>query len=84
TIKTTFWPDQRPSKASSNFHTTLYRARQALGNKDVIILDEEQYRFNSSVNLWYDVNIFTRYIREAEKMVDPYGKMELLRQATKM
>lgn len=41
-ISLDFWPDTNPQKVRSNFHTTLYRVRQALGD-NIIVFKDKQY-----------------------------------------
>jgi len=48
-----FWPDADPQKVRSNFHTTLWRARQAVG-EDVILHNGERYLINPDVRIWCD------------------------------
>lgn len=59
-----FWPDSSPKRVRSNFHTTLYRARQALGD-NVVIFDEERYRTNSNVDIVCDALLMEDYVRQA-------------------
>lgn len=77
-----FWPDFSPGKVSSNFHATLWRVRQALGFKDSIVFEDEQYALHPSIQTWYDAGEFQAYIRQAN--ASPAGsaeQAELLRQA---
>ncbi len=48
-----FWPDSPPKRVRSNFHTTLYRARQALG-ENVIEFRDGLYFINPEIDLWCD------------------------------
>ena len=52
-ISLIFWPDASPERVRSNFHTTLYRARQAVG-EDVILFEDGRYVINSDVDIWCD------------------------------
>jgi len=77
-----FWPDFSPGKVSSNFHATLWRVRQALGFKDSILFEDEQYCLHPSIQTWYDAGEFENYVRQA--IASPAGsaeRAELLRQA---
>lgn len=50
-----FWPDSSPDRARSRFHTTLYRARQALGENFIIFQeDEDCYLLNPETEIWCD------------------------------
>ena len=52
-ISLAFWPDASPERVRSNFHTTLYRARQAVG-EDVILFEDGRYLINPDVDIWCD------------------------------
>jgi len=52
-INLEFWPDSSPNRARSRFHTTLYRARQALG-ENTIIFQDEMYQLNPDTEIWCD------------------------------
>lgn len=73
------WPDFTQAKATSNFHSTLWRVRKALDSKDGIIFDENKYLLHPSINYQYDVLDFESYINRAngnhvsqEKQIDLY------------
>jgi len=59
-----FWPDDLPGDVRSNFNTTLYRTRQALG-KNVIVLDDERYLINPDLALWCDAHEMQKFIHQA-------------------
>ncbi len=61
-----FWPDSSSQRVRSNFHTTLHRARHAVG-ADAIPFDEasEQYLINPELDLWCDAFQFEALVREA-------------------
>jgi two-component SAPR family response regulator len=85
TIGLEFWPDFSAGKISSNFHATLWRVRQALGFKDAILFEGDQYSLHPSIHFWYDVAEFEGYIRSANKpgLSDP-ERSEILKQAIKL
>lgn len=60
-----FWPDSSSSRVRSNFHTTLYRARRALG-ENVILFDNDLYRINPAVSVWCDAQVFSQYVKQAQ------------------
>lgn len=62
-----FWPESSSSRVRSNFHTTLYRARRALG-ENAIVFENDLYRINPEVSIWCDALIFKRYVREAQML----------------
>lgn len=64
-IKLDFWPEFSQGKASSNFQSTLWRTRNALGKKDLIIFSEGGYDFAQNVRIAYDVDQFTEHLRQA-------------------
>jgi DNA-binding SARP family transcriptional activator len=64
-ISLVFWPDSTPRQVRANFHTTLYRARQALG-ENVIVLQDDRYRINPDVALWCDVHEMQKLIQQAQ------------------
>lgn len=66
-ISLMFWPDSSTERVRSNFHTTLYRARRALG-ENVILYDDDVYRINPAVNIWCDALVFSRYIQQAQML----------------
>jgi len=56
-IAAAIWPDLSPSKSTSNFHISLYRARQALF-PGLVTLHEGRYQIAPDIGIWYDVNEF--------------------------
>ena len=61
-----FWPEFSPAKISSNFHATLWRVRQALGEREIISFHDKKYFLNPSVTIWYDVAEFLLHLKNAE------------------
>lgn len=59
-----FWPDKSYEKSRSIFHTTINRARQAVG-ANVIIRNEDSYGINPEVDLWCDALLFERTVKDA-------------------
>jgi DNA-binding SARP family transcriptional activator len=83
-ISLMFWPDSPASKVRSNFHTTLYRARRALGD-NVILFENDLYCINPSVSVWCDAVIFRRFVLEARML--PYSDVradDLYRKAAEL
>ncbi|MBI3160151.1 MAG: tetratricopeptide repeat protein [Chloroflexi bacterium] len=62
-IALTFWPDFSPGKVNSNFHATLWRVRNALGNPQAIHFDEQGYALHPAHSLYYDVAEFEQAIQ---------------------
>ena len=48
-----FWPDNSADSVRNNFHTTLHRARQALG-KEVVSYANDLYGIRGSLDVWCD------------------------------
>jgi DNA-binding SARP family transcriptional activator len=63
-IYLTFWPNASSKQARSNFHMTLYRARQALG-ANVITFQDDLYRINPDVTVRCDARELTNLARQA-------------------
>ncbi|MCI0710029.1 MAG: tetratricopeptide repeat protein [Chloroflexi bacterium] len=59
-----FWPDAPASKVRSNFHTTLHRARKALGT-EVISYNDNIYSINEELNIWCDARHFETLVSRA-------------------
>lgn len=66
-ISLNFWPDSPSGRVRSNFHTTLYRVRQALG-ENVIIFKDETYCVNMSLDIWCDAQEFLSLARQARPL----------------
>ncbi|MDX2163736.1 MAG: tetratricopeptide repeat protein [bacterium] len=67
TISLDFWPDHSAEKVRSNFHTTLYRVRQALG-ENVVIYQGEQYSINGDLDIWCDAHAFEKLVERAQNL----------------
>ena len=63
-IAAALWPELSPSKAASNFHINLYRARQALF-PGVFIFEDGRYKINPEINIWFDVSEFELKLKNA-------------------
>ncbi len=80
-----FWPDFSPGKISSNFHATLWRVRQAIGFKEAIVFEGEQYSLHPRIRIWYDVAEFQNYLHQAAgSHISSTERSELLRQAVNL
>lgn len=66
-ISLDFWPDSTPSRVRSNFHTTLYRVRQALG-ENIIVFKEDNYAVNPDLDIWCDAHEFETLVRKARPL----------------
>lgn len=68
-ISLAFWPDSTIKRVRSNFHTTLYRARQALG-ENVVVFDDELYKVNPEIEIACDALELDDCVRQA-RMLQP-------------
>ena len=75
-----FWPDASPEDVRFRFKNTVYRVRKATG-KDTILLQDDYYRFNTTLDYEYDVEIFNQAIEQAELTDDPDFKLNYLNMA---
>jgi LuxR family transcriptional regulator, maltose regulon positive regulatory protein len=62
-----FWPDMTASKVRSNFHTTLYRAREALG-ENIICFEEDRYFINPELEITCDAYRMRQMIEQARAL----------------
>jgi ATP/maltotriose-dependent transcriptional regulator MalT/DNA-binding SARP family transcriptional activator len=69
-----FWPDSSPDQLKLQFKKTMYRLRRALG-QDVVLFDQERYRFNRVLDFEYDVDLFLKSIEEAQAATDPVARV---------
>lgn len=54
-INLTFWPDGSSKSVRQRFHTTLHRARNALG-ENAIIFQDNLYQLNPATEIWCDAH----------------------------
>jgi ATP/maltotriose-dependent transcriptional regulator MalT/DNA-binding SARP family transcriptional activator len=62
-----FWPESTTKQVRANFHTTLYRARAAVG-ENAIIFQDGTYRINPDLDLWCDALELETLTRRARLM----------------
>ncbi len=65
-----FWPDNSPAQLKLQFKKTIYRVRRILG-QDVVLLDQDRYRFNRALDYEYDVDSFWAKLARARATTDP-------------
>ncbi len=75
-----FWPDATPDELKLRFKNTLYRLRRAVG-KQAILLQDDYYQFNWSLDYEYDVEVFTGSVQTAMKEKDPRTRLHHLKKA---
>jgi len=75
------WPEIRDSQAlKARFKNEIYRLRRAVG-REVIVFDDEYYRFNPEMDYEYDVEAFDSYIQRVHKIKDASVRIEYLQKA---
>ncbi len=77
-----FWPDAAPEDARFRFKNTVYRLRRAVG-KDVVLLEQDYYRFNNKLDYEYDIESFLKENAAALREKDPQEKIAHLKAAIK-
>jgi ATP/maltotriose-dependent transcriptional regulator MalT len=75
------WPELTdPQSLKKRFKDEIYRLRRAAG-RNVIVFDEEYYRFNRALDYEYDVEAFESYLRRSHKAKDSGERIEWLQKA---
>lgn len=64
-----FWPDSSPEQLRTRFKNAIYRMRSAL-NQEVVLLEDGVYRFDTSVDYEYDVELFLRHVQAGDAATD--------------
>jgi len=75
-----FWPDATPDELKLRFKNTLYRLRRAVG-RQAVLLQEDYYQFNWSLDYEYDVETFSNAIQRAQDTKDVREKIDQLTKA---
>ncbi len=65
-----FWPDASPSEIKFRLKNTIYRMRHAVG-KEAVVLQEEYYTFNHTLDYEYDLENFQKEIAMARNTNNP-------------
>jgi len=75
------WPEMRDAQAlKARFKNDIYRLRRAVG-RDIIVFDDEYYRFNREMDYEYDVEAFDSHLSRSFNTVDLSNRMEHLQKA---
>jgi LuxR family transcriptional regulator, maltose regulon positive regulatory protein len=69
-----FWPDSSPAELKLRFKNVVYRLRHAAG-RDVVLFEDEIYRFNTTLDYEYDVEMFQKEIELAQGADDLHQKI---------
>jgi LuxR family transcriptional regulator, maltose regulon positive regulatory protein len=72
-----FWPDSSLDELRLIFKNVIYRLRYALG-KEVLVFENDHYRFNTGLDYEYDVETFLDYIQRAGQAAGAAEKVEAL------
>ncbi len=73
------WPGKSESKASSSFHTTLYRLRKVMGG-ELVESANRRYYLHNKFNIEYDVDLYrkaSQQARESGSLRDYEAAMQL-------
>ena len=62
-----FWADSHPDQIRTSFHTTIHRARGALG-KNVILFEEGRYFINPELAIWCDALEMEELVKQARPL----------------
>jgi len=80
-IGAALWPEvEDPQALKKRFKNEVYRLRRAVG-RDVIVFEEEYYRFNRELDYEYDVEAFDSHLQRAHKTSDLPARIEHLQKA---
>ena len=77
-----FWPDLPADKVTNNFHSTLWRVRQAVGSDAVVVKNS---RYAVGVDYWFDLREFESLVERA-RLLPPHDwqAQELWREAVEL
>jgi non-specific serine/threonine protein kinase len=62
------WPDASATQLRSSFHVTVHHLRQALGQPEWILYEQQRYAFNHHLPSWFDVESFESHLADARKV----------------
>jgi ATP/maltotriose-dependent transcriptional regulator MalT/two-component SAPR family response regulator len=75
------WPETRDVQAlKARFKNEIYRLRRAVG-RDVIVFEDEYYRFNREMDYEYDVEAFDSHLTRSFKTAGLTSRMDDLQKA---
>jgi predicted ATPase/DNA-binding SARP family transcriptional activator len=66
-----FWPDASAAQVKNSFHVALHHLRRSIGRPDAVVLENDRYRINPELPVWFDAAVFERemeaLLREARR-----------------
>ena len=62
------WPEMSSEQLRSSFHAVLHHLRRALGQPHWILFEKERYRFNGTLDYWYDLQAFEAHLQQARQL----------------
>jgi LuxR family maltose regulon positive regulatory protein len=77
------WPDSSPAQLKVRFKNAIYRLRRALG-QDVVLFDENLYRFNQGLDYEYDVKSFLQKLAQAQTATGLAEHIEAYQEAVRL
>ena len=78
-----YWPDATSEELKLRFKNTLYRLRRAVG-RETILLEEDYYLFNRSLDYEYDAEKFVQLIELSRTAKSSQEKKMLLKSAVEI
>jgi ATP/maltotriose-dependent transcriptional regulator MalT/DNA-binding SARP family transcriptional activator len=77
------WPESSAGQLKLRFKNTLYRLRRAF-DLEVIVLEDDRYYFNRSLDYHYDAEAFWDLVERARKEPDPDQQARFYEQAASL
>lgn len=82
-IALVLWLEDSENQVKIQFKNTIYRLRKALG-QNVILFEDDRYRFNQSLDYEYDVELFKSRLDQARREGDRLRKMKVWKDALEL
>lgn len=80
-IGVVLWPEiGDPQLLKARFKNEIYRLRRAI-SRDIVVFEDEYYRFNHALDYEYDVDAFEAYLLRARKATDRLERIEYFQRA---